>query len=121
MVTALNPDVHTHYIIVGDRQLPIGVICERADGTVVDLTGKTVKFSMITDAGTAKVDNVAATLNDATAGKVQYSWAAADVDTAGVFWGYFHTLDASSLVETFPPDGRKLRIVITARGKVAGT
>tara|TARA_R100000808_G_C2139531_1_gene147441 strand:+ start:252 stop:611 length:360 start_codon:yes stop_codon:yes gene_type:complete len=116
----LNSELIEHYRIVGDTSTPLGIICERADGTVVDVTGLTITFSMVSDAGVTIIDGAAGAINDATAGKVTYDFAAADVDTAGVFWGYFHVATSGEL-ETFPPDGRKLMIVISNLGKEAGT
>jgi len=117
----LNPEIIEHYRIVGDIDTPIGIICERADGTVIDVTGYTITFSMTNDAGTLIVDGVAGAINDATTGKITYTFVAADVDTAGIYWGYFHIDSGSGDLETFPPDGRKMMIVLSNLGKEAGT
>lgn len=47
-------------------------------------------------------------------GHVQYAFVAADVDTAGVFWGWFTLLDGSSNKQHVPQDGRTFRIEIVA-------
>ena len=47
-------------------------------------------------------------------GHVQYAFAAADVDTAGVFWGWFVLLDGSSNKQHVPQEGRRLKIEIVA-------
>jgi hypothetical protein len=47
-------------------------------------------------------------------GSVQYAFLAADVDTAGIFKGYF-TVEESSVKDTFPVDGH-IRIEIREAG-----
>jgi hypothetical protein len=66
------------------------------DGTLIDIT-----------------DTGSGTHTFAIQGSVQYDWLAADVDAAGVFWGWFTSEDSGGLKETFPNDGRKLRLVVT--------
>ena len=78
-----------HFIIAKNARLP-DLIVQLLDGTTaVNLTGAAVKFSMDDEAGVAKVDAVAAVLDDATNGKVKYQWGATDTDTEGVFLGQF--------------------------------
>jgi hypothetical protein len=61
-----------------------------------------VKFSMINAAtGVTKIDEAAATIDDAASGTVSYAWADADVDTAGKFWAFF-TVYTSTKTDTFP-------------------
>lgn len=82
---------------LGDTRPSIPAALQRQDGTAIDLTGLTVKFKMIDSRGGAKVaetaDNV--TVTDASAGSVQYDPQAADVDTAGTYYGYFIIYDGS--------------------------
>jgi hypothetical protein len=57
-----------------------------ADGTVVDLTGATVKFKMrALNSAVLKVDASATVVGTPTLGQVRYDWAAIDVDTVGRF------------------------------------
>ncbi len=84
-------------------------------GASQDLTGATVTFSMETEAGVVKVNNAAGTLEDASDGRVQYAWAAADVDTEGTFFGQFKiTVSAKDFLV---PNGstQKLRVIIGPR------
>jgi len=70
--------------------------------TARNLTGLSVTFTMINAAtGVAKVSAVAATIVTAASGLVRYDFQAADVDTAGVYWGTFKVTDTAEL-DTFP-------------------
>lgn len=99
---------------VGDTQIAIAAALKRDDGTVAPTTGLTVKFAMVDGQGNVKVaettSNVTAT--DAAAGLVQYDPQDADVDTAGIFYGYFITQDGSGKQDTFPVEKGDFRIEI---------
>lgn len=70
--------------MVGDR-LPSITETITVDGVAYNLGASTVKFQMrAVGSSTLKVD-ASATVIDAAAGTVRYDWAAADVDTAGVY------------------------------------
>lgn len=100
----------TVHITKGDTLTPLRRTLYQG-GEVVNLTGKTVTFRMVDDAGTEKVAATSATVDDATAGEVSYSWAAGDVDTAGTYYGYF-IVTSSAKDDTFPHDGKKLKIIV---------
>jgi hypothetical protein len=101
---------------VGDTEVALAATLVRPDGTVVDLTGLTVKFTMVDSAGTDVVAETTSgvTVTDADSGEVQYTFSSGDVDTAGTFYGYFVVIDGSSNRDTFPVRKRDLRIVIDA-------
>jgi hypothetical protein len=107
-----------HYVTVGDTLTPMGAQLKQrgADGTyaAVDLTGLTVKFSLVAEDGTLVVDETTTgvTVEDAEEGKVSYDFQAADVDTAGTYYGWFHVYDSTER-DTYPVDGRKFRIEIS--------
>jgi hypothetical protein len=108
-----------HTVTVGDTLSPLNVQLMQKDTTgvlaSVDLTGKVVRFFMVNSAGTSvvaeTVENV--TVTDATAGQVQYDFQAADVDTAGTYYGWFRVYDDTEY-DTYPSGGRKLTILIVA-------
>lgn len=93
----------------GDTGPPITITC--LDGTVAkDLTGATsAKFIMgtINAAGnsTAKVNAPAAFDADRTTGKVTYTWAAADLDTAGAYVAEVEVTFSNGQKQTYPSNG----------------
>lgn len=109
----MGNEVGQKVFTVGNRRTSIADTLIDADGDAIDLTGHTVAFRMIAADGTVKVDNAAATVDDATAGNVSYAWAAADVDTAGTYYYWWIVTRASnSKTERFPGDGRKRLVIL---------
>lgn len=104
-----------HHLSVGDTLTPVGATLKQRNTSgvlaAVNLTGKTVKFRMVDDAGTVVVNDAAATVVTAESGTVQYDFAAGDVDTAGTYWGWFLVYSGSEF-DTFPAEGRALKIII---------
>lgn len=104
--------LHTLRRVVGNRE-PIAAQLLDANGDAVDLTGRTLYFRMVElSGGTVVVNNVAATVTDAATGLVQYSPAAEDVDTAGVYGCYF--IDDNSPSRRWPADGARLQLELLA-------
>jgi len=101
----------TRRFVKGDRLVALYATLQDGAGTAIDLTGQTVVFYMknVTD-GTVKVNGSAATIEDELSGQVSYSWAAADIDTAGKYWGWF-VRSTAGLVGTHPI-GEQLMIEI---------
>ncbi len=100
---------------VDDTLIPIASTLTQADGTVVDLSGMTVNFTLVLPDGTVKLAATAATITDATNGEVQYDLQAADVDTAGTYWAYFIAIDGGES-NTYPVEQGALRIVFVEPG-----
>lgn len=78
----------------------------------VELTGSTVEFKMWQLGGTVEVLARAATLLDATEGRVRHAWQAGDTDTPGVYLGRFVVTYPSGDTQTFPND-RHIKIHIS--------
>jgi len=71
------------------------------DGVPVDLTGSSVKFQMRAVGSTTLKVDAAAVIVSAPAGTVRYDPAAADVNTAGFYTGWWHvTLSGGTLQDT---------------------
>jgi len=88
---------------VGDLRIAIAATLQRPDDTAVDLTGLTVYFKMVDSQDNVVVakTTTGVTVTGATAGQVQYSPVAADVDAEGTYYGYFIVSDGTK-EETFP-------------------
>lgn len=99
--------------VIGNREA-IGATLKDNNGAALNLAGKTIVFRMVHATGasknTVKVNNAAATLDDAATGKVSYTPEAVDVDTAGLFACYF--VDDAAIDRKFPYDGAKLLLEI---------
>jgi hypothetical protein len=101
---------------VGDLITAIAATLQRPDGTAIDVTNLTVTFAMVnSETGAVKVNNAAATKDDAANGQVSYAPVAADVDTEGTFFGYFRTEDGNSKIDTFPAKKGDLQIRFHAK------
>lgn len=79
----------TYTFVKGDQLPALEAIIKYTDGTAFNLTDCTVKFNMRLYSGRAyaatyKV-SAAATVTNALSGQVQYTWAAADLDTTGEY------------------------------------
>lgn len=97
-----------------DTEVAIAATLKRPDGTVVNLTGLTVRFLMVDSQGNSKLAETATNVSvtDAANGLCQYNPQAADVDTAGTYYGYFTVEDASGNKDTFPAETGELQIII---------
>ena len=99
---------------VGDTEVVLAVTLERPDGTVVNLSGLTVKFTLVDSVGADKVaeTDVGVTVTNAAAGEVQYAFKAADVNMAGTYAAYFIVIDGAGNRDTFPVRRRDLQVSI---------
>ena len=90
------------YVKQNDRRPAAPAILKRG-GTIVDLTSATsVTFKMRRiNSLDLKVDN-SAYVTDASAGAVEYRWAAIDTDTSGEYLAEWEVLWSDGTTETFP-------------------
>lgn len=73
----------------------------KQDGSVVDLTGATVKFYMKNrDTGTVKINGVACTIVSASAGTCKYVWQSGDTDTVGTYQAEVEVTFSGGTVQT---------------------
>lgn len=94
-------------------QLPeIVAILKDATGAVINLSGATVRFIMVSKDDGSGVIDAPATVVDAVNGKVKYSWEVGDTDTSGTFNSEFEVTFGSGLSETFP-NNKNLQVKIT--------
>lgn len=101
----------------GDFAPALTVVGTYSDGTVIDLTGAGVTFSMwqAGNRGTPKIDDAAATIVGlGTAGTMAYSWSGTDTNTAGPFLAEFHVTLADGKKVTVPNNGY-LEVLIEPR------
>lgn len=93
----------TDFTIKRRDQLPeIAATLTDAEGTIVNLGGATVRFILVNKAdGTVAVDQPATIVN-APAGTVKYTWVAGDTDVAGTYNGEFEVTFIDGRAETFP-------------------
>ena len=100
------------YLKQNDTAPSIRATLKDGSGSVIDLTGASVRFHMKDLAGTVKIDTDATVISPATSGIVQYNWTTSDTDTAGTYYAEFEVTYANNTVESFPNDGN-IGILIT--------
>lgn len=118
----INANSYVTLIRVKGNREPIAAQLLDNDGEPVSggISGHTIVFRMVNMAtGVAKVDNQAATIDDAETCEVHYSPAAGDVDTAGNFAAYFLDLTANPNTR-FPYDGARFKIQIIEEQAASG-
>ena len=69
---------------------------------LINLAGRTVVFSMETDAGVRVINQVAAVIENALGGVVRYDWQSGNTAVAGLFRAEFKVLGPGGAVETYP-------------------
>ena len=103
----------TFYIKQNDTRPELDVFLRDDKDRSINVTGATVKFNMRNSAdNTVKIDTGSVTTVSSTAGRVKYSFTAANTDTAGNFEGEYQVTFVGGLVETIPNDGF-IKVIIT--------
>lgn len=75
------------------------------DGTVVDLTGSSVRFQMRLSTDRRFTVNAAATIVTAALGKVSYSWTDNDLSVPGTYQSQWQvTFPDGKVITTDPPE-----------------
>lgn len=89
----------------GDPSPAIKATLKDSAGTAVNLTDAAVKFLTRQRGQTTNKVDAAATIDNASGGKVSYAWAAVDVDSVGEFDAEWEVTYSTGLKQTFPSDG----------------
>ncbi len=95
----------TFAIKQNDTSPIIAATLKDADGTAIDLSGATVRFHMRKIGKSAVSVDAAASVTNASQGKIQYAWSATDTATIGTYQGEFEVTYTDNKVETFPNSG----------------
>jgi hypothetical protein len=85
--------------------LVIPAVLANPDGSVVNLTGKTVAFQMYPKAGGTLIVNGVAAVTNPAGGTVTYTGTATDTALAGQFTGYFMVTTPGAAPVAYPADG----------------
>ena len=100
------------WIKQGDTKKNLVRTLKNADGTVINLTGATVVFTMRKGSRAATIDEVECGIPDEPNGVVEYAWRAGDTDDAGVYDAEFEVTLPGSEIITVPNDGH-MKVTIT--------
>ena len=92
-------------IKTNDTSPKLTVDLEDASGAAVTLGGATARFHMKKYGATSLKIDASADITDADNGRVEYSWASGDTDTAGTYYGEIEITYGDATVETFPNSG----------------
>ena len=107
--------IHTRHI--GDTRSVLAATLKQKNNagteTVVNLTGLTCELKLVDRWGAEKLaqTSTGCTVTTAASGEVEMDFAAATVDTAGEYYGYF-VVTESSEEDHFPAVQHELRIII---------
>ena len=93
------------YIKQGDTAPALRATLKDPNGTAVDITGATVKFTLRSPAGVVVVNEAAVTIVTADAGIVEYAWQTGDTANVGYNSGEFEVTYSDGTIETFPNFG----------------
>lgn len=85
----------TKRFVKGDTLVSLYATLTDYAGNAINLTDHTVAFTMEDHNGVNKVSGSNASIVDANNGTVRYDWNANDVDTEGLFFGYFVRTNAN--------------------------
>ena len=95
----------TFYIKQNDTSPAMLATLKDGDGTVIELSGSTVRFHMRPLGAATNTVDAAAAIHNVDAGQVSYTWSAPDTATTGIFEAEFEVINTDGSVETFPNSG----------------
>ena len=95
----------TFYVKQNDTSPAILATLKDGAGTLIELSGSTVRFHRRELGGTTAVVDAVATIYDYDAAQVSYAWQAADTATAGAYEAEFEVTNVDGTIETFPNNG----------------
>jgi len=95
----------TFYIKQNDTSPAILATLKDGAGTLIELSGSTVRFHMRRIGAATNTVDAAATIHNVDAGQVSYAWSAADTATTGIFQAEFEVTNTDGSIETFPNSG----------------
>ncbi len=97
---------YQYFIKEGDLEPPIEAYLQYADGTAINVTGKTVNFKWrLRDNDLATLNSGAATVVDGPTGHVKYDWQTAETNVPGAYYGEFEVTISAGRTITFPNTG----------------
>lgn len=103
----------TAYLKQNDTSPTLDAILTDANGTVVDVTGASVRFHMLKIGATTLKIDAAASVIDGAAGHVRYTLQSGDTDTPGTYKAEYEVTFTDGSIETFKNTPDQLRVVIT--------
>jgi len=95
----------TFYIKQNDTSPTMLATLKDGDGTLIELSGSTVRFHMRPLGSDSTTVDAAASVYDYDAGQVSYAWSASDTATAGLYEAEFEVTNTEGTIETFPNNG----------------
>jgi hypothetical protein len=95
----------TFYIKQNDTSPAMLATLKDGDGTLIELSGATVRFHMRPLGSNSTTVDAAASVYDYDAGQVSYAWSASDTATAGLYEAEFEVTNTDGTIETFPNNG----------------
>lgn len=112
---AIGNEPYTKTFTQNDLRTGIGdQLIDAQTGSPINLTGSTAAFRMISQTDkSVKINDVSATFTDVPNGKVAYSWTGTDLDTPGLYWGWW-IVTTGGKSEHFPGDGEKMTVKVVA-------
>lgn len=95
----------TFYIKQNDTSPAMLATLKDGTGTIIELSGSSVRFHMRPFGSSSITVDAAATIYDVDNGQVAYSWSSDDTATAGSYEAEFEVTNTDGSIETFPNNG----------------